>query len=265
MKEPRTLADDNEGGSGFALTQPGQPWPAWVQGGLSVIPGIGGPLSTYFGERRDGEVQRRIQTYFAYIGNRLSQLDREKLDAEFLESDEFGELFARGAEGAARATSDERLRRFANIVLNNMLASRQARERATGLFEMVNRLSDLDAFVLLCFGPPDRESLKAESRREAIELVKALARHLGRDLRPDEAIVDSFIYMDNLGVTWVSQHEQPEWTDDGASPVKEFSVFRPPLGDAVAGAIAPPGFFVPRDQSAPNAQWPEELVARQDS
>ncbi len=257
------MTEDTKTEGGFALTQPGQAWPKWVQIGLSSIPWAGGPLSTYLGEKRGRKVQKRIEAYFSYVGAELKRLGEEKLDTAFLGSDEFGELFARGAEGAARATSDERIRRFANIVLNNMLASKEARERAAGLFEMVNRLSDLDAFILLCFGPPDRESLKAESRTEALALVGTLAKHLGLNLPPEDAIIDSLIYMDNLGVTWVQQREMSRWAADGTSQVREFSVFRPPLGDAVAGAIAPPGFFIPRDVSGPDARWPDEMISGQ--
>ena len=252
---------DNE--NQISLTQPGQSWPLWVQVGLSAIPYAGGPLSTYFVETRQKKVQERLEYYFSYITNEIKKIDVLKLDKSYLKSDEFGELFARGAEEAARSTTKQRIRRFANIIIKNSLASKESRERSSGLFTIFNRLSDLDAFVLLCFGPPYQESFKTESRAETIQLVRTLANYLAVELPSDQNIEDSLIYMDNLGVTWVSQRDNPRWSPESTRQVREFSVFRPPLGDLVVDAITPPGFFTDQELIDSNSEWPQKFISRE--
>jgi hypothetical protein len=234
----------------------------WADVGLNLIPYVGGALSAYLTNQRDMRFRERIASYVRYFQDELGRLDEGKIDRDFVESEEFGELFARGAEEAARTASEERIRRFANVVINNALAEPEARSRAAGLLRMVDRLSDVDAFLLLCFGDPEEPSLRAESRAEALDLIDQLAKLTGTELPPQEALVDSIIYMDNLGVTWVTQREMPRWAGGDEPPVREFSVFRPPLGDAVAGAIAPADFFIPPNQRPEEAEWPDDYVAQ---
>jgi hypothetical protein len=96
----------------------------------------------------------------------------------------------------------------------------------------------------------------------AFSLVRELAGFLGIDCPDQQAVIESLVYMDNLGLTWVS--EQQEQSDGGREKdiiLKEFSSFRTPLGDAVASVIAPPGFFLDNIIRKPQMEWPVSHVS----
>lgn len=231
-----------------------------IQASVNLIPIIGGTISTYLGEIRGNKTQERIETFISYISNELIRLDKIKLDNEYLQSEEFAEIFIKALNQASSTTSSERIKRFANAVINNALASKEARQRVNGILELIDRISDFDAFIILCFGSPELPSLRAESRAEALALIKKLSTYLSINLPEEEGIIDSLFFLDNLGLTWVTQREIPRWTPSSEKNLRELSVFRSPLGDAVAGAIAPDGFYIKKEYLPENPNWPEDMV-----
>ena len=169
-----------------------------IQAALNLIPCVGGVLATYFGEIREKRVSERMRAYFEYFSRRLQKVEDSKIDNEYLRSEEFAELFMQGAEEAARSTTVSRIKRFANILINNALLGAEARERTQSTMSFVDRISDLDAFVLLSYGSPAVPSLRAGSKDEAYRLVESLANFLGIDSPPKERIYEAIIYMDKV-------------------------------------------------------------------
>ncbi len=231
-----------------------------IQAAIGLIPYAGGFLSTYFGEIRSKRVEERMQKYFWYFSDRLNELDEKKIDHEYLNSEEFAEFFIQGAEQAARSTTDKRIRRFANILINNALVGAQARSRTQSIMSFVDRISDLDAFVLLCYGHHALPSLRAQTKDEAVSLVRKLAEFLGIDCPPYEAVIESIVYLDNLGITWVNENLE-EGEEKGKDLIlKEFSSFRTPLGNIVAEMIAPPAFYPEKIPEKVDRHWPEDYI-----
>lgn len=226
---------------------------------LNLIPVAGGFLSTYFGEIRSNRIHERMKEYFKYFSDRIDILDEVKLDKEYLNSEEFAELFLQGAEQASRSTTKRRIHRFANILLNNALRDAKARDRTQSVMGFVDRISDIDAFVLLSFGHPKVRSQFAGNQNECIELVESFAHYLNVLTPVRKDILESIIYMDSLGVMWVTQHEVPEGKKDSEFCTR-FSAFRSPLGDAVADVIAPPDFYLASPPDPEKAKWPDEFV-----
>lgn len=231
-----------------------------IQAAISLIPYAGGFLSTYFGEIRSKRVEERMQKYFRYFSDRLYEIDEKKVDREYLKSEEFAEFFMQGAEQAARSTTDRRIRRFANILIKNALVGAQARLRTQSIMSFVDRVSDLDAFVMLCYGHPALPSLRAQTKDEAVSLVRKLAEFIGVDPPHYKAIIESIVYMDNLGITWVNEKLREDEEKGKDLILKEFSSFRTPLGDAVADMIAPPGFFPEKIPEKAPRHWPEDYI-----
>ncbi len=231
-----------------------------LEASLNLIPFAGGFLATYFGDIRNNRIAERMQQYFKYFSDRLIELDEKKIDHEYLNSEEFAEFFMQGAEQAARSTTDKRIRRFANILINNALMNAQARSRTQSIMSFVDRISDLDAFVLLCYGNPSAPSLRAQTRDEAYSLVKELSEYLDIDCPSKASVIESIVYMDNLGIAWVNEklNENEERGKDLI--LKEFSSFRTPLGDAVVTMIAPPGFYKSVTSSTSNLEWPNDYI-----
>jgi hypothetical protein len=233
-----------------------------IEAAIKLIPYAGGFLATYFGEIRGQRTRGRMQEYFDYFTQRLSDLDEKKLDKDYLQSEDFAEMFAQGAEEAARSTTQRRIRRFANILINNALLEARFRSRTQSIMSFVDRISDLDAFVLLCYGNPRVPSMRAQTKKEAFKLVSQLASFLAIQCPEEHAVIESIVYMDNLGISWV--HEQQPRTDEERGKdliLKEFSSFRTPLGDAVAAVIAPPEFYREDVSSEKALKWPDDHVS----
>lgn len=234
-----------------------------IQAALSLIPYAGGFLATYFGEIRNKRVEERMHKYFQYFSDRLNQIDEKKIDHEYLKSEQFTEFFMQGAEQAAKSTTDQRIRRFANILINNALKDAKARERTQSIMSFVDRVSDLDAFILLCYGHPKLPSLRAQSKDKAVSLVRDLVEYLGVDSPSYEDVIESIVYMDNLGITWVNEKFIDESEEKGGNLIlKEFSSFRTPLGDAVTAMIAPPGFYLEQVPEKIDPIWPDDYIGK---
>lgn len=233
-----------------------------IEAAIKLIPYAGGFLATYFGEIRGRRSKERMQEFFNYFTDQIKALDDKKLDKEYLNSEDFAEYFMQGAEEAVRSTTQRRIRRFANILINNALLGAQSRSRTQSIMSFVDRISDLDSFILLCYGNPKVPSLRAATKNDAYVYVKQLAEFLALD-RPDEkSVMESIVYMDNLGITWVNEIQTSESNEKGKDLIlKEFSSFRSPLGDALASVIAPPGFFRDNISKDTNNIWPEDHIS----
>lgn len=216
-----------------------------VEAALNLIPCVGGSLATYFGETRNKKVAERMQKYFTYFSNRLNEIEDRKIDYEYLKSEEFAEFFMQGAEQAARSVTEKRIKRFANILINNAITGSKARSRTQSIMSFVDRISDLDAFVLLAYGNPNFSSLRAQTKDESVDFVRNLSKYLGINCPDRNEIIEAAIYMDNLGVMWINEKQTDELNEKGKDLIlKEFSSFRTPLGNAVTTMISPPGFYL---------------------
>jgi len=232
-----------------------------IQAALSLVPYAGGFLATYFGEIRGKRIVERMNKYFEYFVKRLNELDQKKIDQAYLETEEFAELFAQGAEQAARSTTEKRIRRFANILANQALIDSKTRLRTQSIMSFVDRLSDLDAFILVSYGDPHEKSMRADTKEEAYTFVKKLAAYLWIVVPTKEDVIEAIIYMDNLGLTWVNEKASDAETDKGEVLIlKEFSSFRTPLGNEVVKVITPPDFFTPPAMRKAGKVWPENIV-----
>ena len=233
-----------------------------IEAAIKLIPYAGGFLATYFGEIRGKRARQRMQEFFDYFTQRLNELDEAKLDKGYLQSEDFAEMFAQGAEEAARSTTQKRIRRFANILINNALLGAQSRSRTQSIMSFVERISDLDAFVCLCYGNPRNPSVRAATKKEAFKLVSQLADFLAIGCPEEQTVIESIVYMDNLGITWVNEQQLGADEERGKDLLlKEFSSFRTPLGNAVASVIAPPGFYrgdIPYEKAL---RWPDDHVS----
>ncbi len=232
-----------------------------IQAGLSLIPYVGGSLATYFGEIRGQRIVDRMNKYFKYFTQSLQELDENKIDHAYLGSEEFAELFVQGAEQAAKSTTDKKIRRFANILANQVVIDLKSRQRTQSMMSFVDRLSDLDAFVLISYGDPHERSMRADTKNEAFTLAKKLAIYLGICVPNRENVIESVIYMDNLGLTWINEKASDAETERGESLIlKEFSSFRTPLGNEVVKVITPASFFIPKALREGKKDWPESFV-----
>ncbi len=232
-----------------------------IEAALHLIPHIGGTLATYFGTIREQRVEERMLQYFRYFTERINAIDQGKLDHVYLKSEEFAELFAKGAEQASRSATHQKIYRFANILANNAVINSTERDRTESIISFVDRLTDLDSFVLLSFGDPNGRSFRAKTKAELIDLVQRLSDYLHVSLPDPAKVIESVIYLDNLGLSWINEKTTDSNAEKGDSLVlKEFSSFRTPLGDAIVKVILPPDFFVPVKLRKQQPIWPADFI-----
>jgi hypothetical protein len=227
-----------------------------IEATLNLIPIAGGFLATYFGELRSKKMQERMQAYFDYFTERINSIDENKIDHAYLQSEEFAELLVHGAELSAKSTQKKRIERFANILINNSMKN-SSRERTENIISFVDRISDLDGIILLSFGHPAKESIRTNSKIDAITNVLDFCKYVGIDLPEENKINEAILYLDNLGLMWVTQKET---NDDkaGILGVEDYSCFRSTFGSQVASVIAPIGFYV--DDIENKYEWPKDFV-----
>lgn len=233
-----------------------------IEAALHLIPHIGGSLATYFGKIREQRVEERMLQYFHYFTERINAIDQAKLDHVYLKSEEFAELFAKGAEQASRSATHRKIYRFANILANNAVLSLTERDRTESIMSFVDRLTDLDSFVLLSFGDPNERSFRANTKAELSDSVQRLADFLHVSIPDPTKVIESVIYLDNLGLSWINEKVTDPSAEKGESLIlKEFSSFRTPLGDAIVKVITPSGFFVPATARKQQPMWPTDFIS----
>lgn len=231
-----------------------------LQAAISLIPVAGGFLSTYVGSVREAKANERINKYINNVGEAISVVDEKKLDKAFLESEEFGELFLHGLEQARKTTSERRINRFANILANCALSDAKARERAFSIMDLVQRISDMDAFVLASYGSNNDICFHPKGNDELHDLVAKLANYFEMKIPTKEQVIYSVVFMDNLGLTWVNQQDLGEGEEAGKDILfKEFSSFRTPLGEEVISVIVPPDFYMEATKNILQ-EWPAGIV-----
>jgi hypothetical protein len=234
-----------------------------IEAALHLIPHVGGFLATYFGEIRGKRVEERMKKYFDFFSQKMNEIDKSKIDHEYLKSEEFAELFVKGAEQAGRSATDKKISRFANILANNALLNSEERYRTESIMNFVERITDLDSFILIAFGNPIFQSFKANYKEEIIKRVNQLAIFLNAEERIGDKIIESVIYLDNLGLTWVNERiDNPGQEKGEVLILKEFSSFRTPLGDSVVKVITPPHFFIDI-KSVNDSDWPGRIVNKE--
>lgn len=230
-----------------------------IEAALNLIPFAGGFLATYFGEIRNKRIEERILKYIKYFKERLDGLDEKKIDKEYIKSEEFAELFVKGGEQAARSSTEKKIRRFADILVNNVLIDSKSRFRTESIISFVDRLSDIDIVVLVSYGLPFKTSMRANSRKEIFLFVRKMTLYLGLNVPDRDSVIESVIYMDNLGLTWVNEKGTGRKTEKGEALIlKEFSSFRTPLGSEIVKVIVPSDFFVVRNNS--KSGWPDKII-----
>lgn len=231
-----------------------------IEAALNLIPIAGGFLATYFGEIRAKRLQERMIKYITHFTKRLGELEQNKVDKEYMKSEEFAELFVKGVEQAARSSSERKIKRFADILVNNVLMDSQSRFRTESIISFVDRLSDIDVIVLVSYGLPFKISMRANSRDEIFSLVREMALYLGLSVPDKDDAIESVIYMDNLGLTWINEKNIDEEMEKGEGLIlKEFSSFRTPLGNEVVKVVIPPDFFIKERTNSKN-DWPDKII-----
>src|SRR3989339_28063 len=106
----------------------------------SAVPYIGGALDILLSKKGEKIRERRINELFANINDRLEKIeDKESLD-EYLNTEEFYDLFIKVLNTVIRTRHSEKINGYANILINHLTTMKSENENSE---LMVNTLDSL--------------------------------------------------------------------------------------------------------------------------
>lgn len=87
-----------------------------VRNYITSIKVIGIPLDSIFAKRGKNIIERRTKRLFDIIDEKLSDLDDDKIDKKYLESEEFYDLIRETIESSAKTSSDDKIYYYVKIL-----------------------------------------------------------------------------------------------------------------------------------------------------
>lgn len=113
-----------------------------------AVPYIGGPLSMlldkYIPERR----QKRLFDFFDNLFFELEKIEEEKVNKNYLKSEEFGYLLEETTERIAKTYQKEKIEAYKNILLNSITDTETSQDVKEIYLHLVDELTDYDLYVL---------------------------------------------------------------------------------------------------------------------
>jgi hypothetical protein len=85
---------------------------------VAVIPFIGGPLDAFITARASRLQRERFEHFVEEVRAAYARLDEDKLDQDFIQSEEFFELFVSTVERVTKAYETEKLCALTNAFVN---------------------------------------------------------------------------------------------------------------------------------------------------
>lgn len=89
-----------------------------VKGTIAAIPFVGGAINEILFEARSRLKQERLNRLFQAVAEEVAQLGEDKLDQEFLASDEFSDLIEDICLRASRTASERKARCFRRVLVD---------------------------------------------------------------------------------------------------------------------------------------------------
>jgi hypothetical protein len=115
---------------------------------IQSIPKIGGQLDTYFAWKGEQLQKERFEKFIYLLSEVLEKLDEEKMDKEFIESEEFNELFYEVSRQAIRSHQEEKLIYIRNIFINSLTPKYSKNFMKTSFLDILSMLSDAHIAIL---------------------------------------------------------------------------------------------------------------------
>jgi len=131
---------------------------------LKVIPVIGDPLDTLFAYKGSKIMQERSDKFIAEVTKELEEIEKNKVDESFLESDDFFYLFQKLYKEVLLCEEKEKTLFFKNILVNSIKIEYAEQYYKQRFVNIIASLSTLHIYILQYYY--DREDVfKKESRQ----------------------------------------------------------------------------------------------------
>lgn len=107
--------------------------------GLNAIPVLGGVIATFVSEYVPRQKQRRLVSFVQDLAEKLEE-ERDRIDGEFVKSDEFAGLVEDVIDSAQQRRNVEKHRYYAALVAGSATHARPDEEERDRLLDALNRL-----------------------------------------------------------------------------------------------------------------------------
>jgi predicted transcriptional regulator len=169
--------------------------------------GLMGPIGTAIDELFYGIGERlrakRVEKLVYYLQEELEKMEIEKVNTEYLKSEEFHDLLLRVIDKSVRTRHDEKIRIFSKILSGSIFSEIPETEDLEDFTEIIANLTMTDIGVLKAFREKEiqlkEEKLASEKPSEFFDLVMAKTI---KDKLPNEEsdIVFSLSRLNSLGL-----------------------------------------------------------------
>lgn len=118
---------------------------------IQALPYVGGPIDTLLSGKASKIQQARIECFLDETNKKLQTIEKEKIDYEFIESEEFFSIFQNLLEKVIRTYEKEKIEIFSNIFVNSIVKENSKTYYKEGFIDMVFNLSALHIKILRFF------------------------------------------------------------------------------------------------------------------
>ena len=112
-----------------------------IDGGLSLIPFFGQAITSVLDARAFQLFEKNTKHFVKELKQLVEYIDDEKLDKEFIESDEFISLLTEVLSRNARTYEDEKVRFFARVFINSAIHGMSKVPYKEGFVRIIDELS----------------------------------------------------------------------------------------------------------------------------
>ena len=155
-------------------------------GSLNPFVGIGALATTGFSYWQN----KNFRKFRDEIEKKFKAVDQEKIDQDFLYSDEFKALVVQGVEAAIRSSSDERCEALANAILSSATLPTSKLNNKQMILRVLAQMTDEEILVLKALY--SYEKTLAPNRKKPTDVISTeqISQEVGRDVEETSITCD---------------------------------------------------------------------------
>ncbi len=115
-----------------------------LRAGVNAIPYVGGTLDILLSSGIQKKSEERFLNFLSELENQLKELDDNKLNYAYLESEEFYDLFIQVSNLAVRTRLQEKIRVYANILISSLVLEFHNNIKAEDVLNIIEGLTEND-------------------------------------------------------------------------------------------------------------------------
>jgi hypothetical protein len=112
--------------------------------GVSAIPYIGGALDILLSSGIQKKSQKRFQNFLNELESQLKNIDENKLNYSYLESEEFYDLFLQTSNLVVRTRLQEKIKAYSNILTSSLILEFKNNLKAEDVLNIIEGLTEND-------------------------------------------------------------------------------------------------------------------------